>query len=205
MKKILTTFILFLISTLCFADDSAKRLLEILTPVQNMQAQFEQSIVDKKGHVLEKSAGKMSLLRPGKFRWDTEKPAHQLLIADGNKIWLFDESLKQVTVQSQAKKTASPVMLLSDPTTKLTEQFHICCLKKTGKQETFTLSPKNKAEMFQKIQLIFEEKQLAQMQLFDSLGQKTIIKFSHVHVNETVNPALFQFVIPSGVDVVSGS
>jgi outer membrane lipoprotein carrier protein len=204
MKKIITTLMLFFVTTLCFAEDSAKRLLDILTPLQNMQGQFEQSIVDKQGRVLEKSTGKISLLRPGKFRWDTEKPARQLLIADGTKIWLYDESLKQVTVQPQAKKTASPVMLLSDPTSKLTDQFNICCVKETGKQLAFTLSPKNKSEMFQKIQLIFAEGQLNQMQLSDSLGQKTIIKFTNVKINGSVDARLFAFVIPKGVDVVAG-
>src|SRR5271163_3974713 len=127
MKKIGFIIALLMISITCFADNSAKQLLGILTPLQNMQAEFQQSILDKDGRVLQQTFGKMALLRPGKFRWDTQKPSHQLLIADGKKIWLYDESLKQVTVQPQTKKIASPVMLLSDPTSKLMEQFNVCC------------------------------------------------------------------------------
>ena len=204
MKKITVALILLLMTSLCFAEDSAKRLLDILAPLQNMQGHFEQSIVDKQGRVLEKSFGKISLLRPGKFCWDTEKPTRQLLIADGKKIWLYDESLKQVTVQPQSKKVASPVMLLSDPTSKLTDQFTIYCEKQAGKQQAFTLLSKNKAEMFQKIQLIFIEGQLSQMQLSDSLGQKTMIKFTDVKINSSIDAGLFEFVAPKGVDVVAG-
>lgn len=196
--------LLLMTSMACFAqNDSAKQLLAILTPLQTMQAQFEQSIVSKNGKVLEKTSGKMALLRPGKFRWDTEKPTRQLLIADGKKIWLYDESLKQATVQPQVKKTTSPVMLLSDPTSQLTEQFDIRSGKPTAKAQTFTLVPKNKADMFQKIELVFTDNKLSQMRLSDNLGQSTIIKFQAVKTNVPL-PAEFEFVAPKGVDVVAG-
>lgn len=204
MKKIGFVFALWLTSLTCFADDSAKQLLAILTPLQTMQADFQQSILDKNGRVLEQTSGKMALLRPGKFSWDTQKPAHQLLIADGTKIWLYDESLKQVTVQPQTKKAASPVMLLSDPTSSLIEQFSVCCAKKSQAQLTFTLTPKDKAAMFQHAELSFKSGQLNQMQLFDNLGQRTMIKFSQVKTNVPLSPSLFAFVAPKGVDVVVG-
>lgn len=204
MKKIGLVFALLFTTLNCFAEDAAKKLLDILTPLQSMQAHFEQSIVDKNGRVLEKSVGDLSLLRPGKFRWDTQKPAHQLLIADGKKIWLYDESLKQVTVQPEMNKTASPVMLLSDPTSKLTEQFNITFANKDSVQPIFTLSPKNKSEMFQRIQLFFDSGKLSQMQLSDNLGQKTIIKFTDVKTNTSLNASLFEFTVPKGVDVVPG-
>lgn len=203
MKKLATTLFLLLISMTCYADDSAKQLLTILTPLQNMQAQFEQSIIGKNGRVLEKTSGQMALSRPGKFRWETTHPTHQLLIADGSKIWLYDENLKQVTVQSQDKRTPSPVMLLSDPTSQLTQQFKICCAKQKGPQQTFTLLPKNKSELFQKIELTFNNNQLAQMQLSDHLGQKTVIKFQSVKTNTNL-PTNFTFITPKGVDVVTG-
>lgn len=204
MKKIGFALALLLTSFTCFADESAKQLLAILTPLQTIQADFQQSILDKNGRVLEQSSGKMALMRPGKFSWDTQKPAHQLLIADGAKIWLYDESLKQVTVQPQTKKAASPVMLLSDPTSSLIEQFSVCCAKKTPAQLTFTLTPKDKAAMFQHAELSFKVGQLSQMQLFDNLGQRTVIKFSQVKTNIPLNKGLFVFVAPKGVDVVVG-
>jgi outer membrane lipoprotein carrier protein len=203
MKKLGFGLLLLMTSMVSFAEDSAKQLLAILTPLQTMQAQFEQAIVAKNGKVLEKTSGTMALLRPGKFRWETEKPSHQLLIADGKKIWLYDESLKQATVQPQVKKTTSPVMLLSDPTSSLTEQFNIHSSKPEGKTQTFTLVPKNKADMFQKIGLTFTDNQLNQMQLFDHLGQRTIIKFQAVKVNTPINTG-FEFVAPKGVDIVAG-
>jgi len=205
MKKIGFISILLIIAMSCFADDASKQLFGILTPLRTMQANFQQSILDKDGRVLEQTSGKMALLRPGKFRWDTEKPSHQLLIADGSKIWLYDESLKQVTVQPQTKKVASPVMLLSDPTMKLMEQFTIQVTGKAKKPLEFELTPRNKDEMFQHAALTFTQGQLSKMELFDSLGQKTVIKFTDVKINTTLTSDLFKFVVPEGVDVVTGS
>ena len=204
MKKIGFAVVLLMSAINCFAADAAKQLLDSLTPLQNIQANFQQSILDKDGRVLEQTSGKMTLLRPGKFRWDTQKPSHQLLIADGKKIWLYDESLKQVTVQPQTKKAASPVMLLSDPTTKLMEQFSVRSTGQAAKQLKFALTPKDKAGMFQRADLVFEAGRLSQMQLFDSLGQKTIITFTDVKTNNTLSSNLFEFTPPKGVDVVTG-
>lgn len=203
-KKIIFTLALCIYSVASLADEAAHQLLAILRPLQTIQAQFSQTILDKEGRVLEQTQGQMALLRPGKLRWETQKPTHQLLIADGKKIWLYDESLKQVTVQPQSQKTASPVMLLSDPTAQLMSQFTIHSIEPSKGQRLFTLIPNDKSAIFKEAKLSFVDGLLTQMYLRDHLGQMTKITFDQVKINILFHSAVFTFVTPKGADVVVG-
>src|SRR5437660_1200886 len=94
-KKIL---ILFFFSLPLYANPSDD-LIQLLNNIHTMQATFKQTVLDTKGKILSRSEGKMSLQRPGQFRWDVLRPNRQLIVTNGQKIWIYDVDLEQVTVR----------------------------------------------------------------------------------------------------------
>src|SRR5262245_30958888 len=97
------------------ADDAAtQRLSELLSKAQTMTARFSQLTLDGSGTRLQETSGQLSLKRPGLFRWHTDAPQEQLLISNGEKVWLFDPDLEQVTIQKLDQRlTQTPALLLS--------------------------------------------------------------------------------------------
>jgi outer membrane lipoprotein carrier protein len=190
---------------LAFAQTPAVELKQILTNLHSLQAHFAQTVFDGNGRVLQQSSGLMTLQRPGLFRWETEQPAKQLLIADGSKVWFYDAELEQVTVQKQQTINAnSPALLLSGTDQQLTEDFMVTRQMAANRNvQIFKLLPRANNNLFQSVQLVFWNQQLQKMRLIDSLGQATIINFSQVQTNPPLRAALFHFVIPRGVDVVN--
>lgn len=198
IRKYFILFFFLFFPVISFADSPSQELVQLLGNLQTLQAQFTQTVMDGRGKAIQKSSGQMLMQRPGKFRWQTFLPSKQLLIADGNKIWFYDEGLEQVTVQKQqAVSQNSPAMLLSGSPEQLSQQFLI---SKQG--STFKLVPKNKEGLFRSVQLTFNNQQLVNMKLIDNLGQVTLVQFSQFKSNPSLSMSLFTFKVPQGVDVV---
>jgi outer membrane lipoprotein carrier protein len=177
------------------ADDLAAKLANIKT----MQASFTQTLHDDRGTVSQKTTGQMYLQRPGKFRWQITKPK-QLLVADGNNLWVYDVDLQQVTKQRlNNHKVLSPAELLSGNVADLQRQFVVLQLTPND----FLLRPKSSNDMFQRVQLQFVNNQLRSLRFVNNLGQTSQLQFSQIQTNTPLNPALFRFSVPKGVDVVA--
>ena len=189
------------------ANTPAEQLSRLLGELHSMQAQFNQTIYDASGGSISRSKGRVSLERPGKFRWDTVTPTKQSIIADGQKIWIYDPDLEQVTVQAMKSNLAdSPAFLLTGSDTALMNSFTIAEAKaKRNKGTWFRLIPKDKNAMFNWVELGFHNKTLYQMRLQDGLGQQTIIQFNQVKYNQPIPSQRFNFKPPKGVDVISDS
>ena len=93
------------------ADDEAavKRLTGLLDQAQTLSGRFSQLTLDGSGTQLQETSGQMALKRPGLFRWHTDAPQEQLLVSNGQKVWLYDPDLMQVTVQTLDQRIAARV------------------------------------------------------------------------------------------------
>ena len=209
LKRLFVLVIFFFFAMHAWADPAAtEALVKFLSSYQQASGNFSQTLLDDKGDVLQSSAGTFSLSRPvngeavGKFRWETLKPAKQLLIADGQKIYFYDASLQQVTVQKQqaAAMHNSPAMLLSGSLDQISHAYNVEQAQKAD-QTIFILHPK-KDSFFHALKIKFStEKTLSGMNIEDNLGQKTEIEFNHI--SDNVNSTAFHFVAPAGTDVVN--
>jgi outer membrane lipoprotein carrier protein len=200
-KKFLAAVLLLL--PLCGnAMPANEQLAQLLNQVSSLQANFVQTIYDTNGEQLQQSSGQMTLQRPGKFRWQTQSPAKQLLIADGKHLWFYDIDLAQATEQPQTADKNSPALLLSGSTTALTQNFIISQLLTTANQQLFKLLPKTKSALFQKVQLAFHHNTLSKMQMDDNLGQITVIEFAQTKNNPPLDANLFRFTPPKGIDII---
>lgn len=179
-------------------------LSQLLNNLQTSRADFTQTVMNSRGRILQQISGKMTIQRPGCFRWEVMQPNKQLLIADGQRILFYDIDLQQITIQKQkTADTDSPAALLSESPKNLTQLFVIHPLMDV---QGFTLLPKNKNALFQSITLIFQKDRLYEMRLTDKLDQQTVINFSQVELNPHLSAKTFQFVIPKdqNIEIVKG-
>ena len=171
--------------------------------VKGLEARFEQQVFDGNGRQTEKSAGTVKLSAPRQFRWEYRTPSPQLIVADGDHIWIYDPDLQQVTVRNQSfEEQSSPLAVLIDPT-ELDRQFTISEGGKAEGMDWLLLLPK-KAEgaPFAKAKLGFGPSGLIRMELDDALGQHTVIGFSGWNRNPKFAKGDFMFTPPKGADVV---
>jgi outer membrane lipoprotein carrier protein len=186
------------------ADDTAAvaRLTALLSQAKTLTGRFSQLTLDGSGTQLQETAGEMALQRPGLFRWHTDAPAEQLLVSNGQKVWLYDPDLQQVTIQVMDQRlTHTPALLLSGDVSKISENFEVT-FKEGGSVVDFILKPKAKDSLFDNLRLSFRNSVINDMQLVDSVGQRTNILFLGVKMNEPVSASQFSFEIPAGVDVI---
>ena len=181
--------------------ESVKRLGQLLGS-DTITARFSQLTLDGSGTQLQETAGEMSVKRPGLFYWHTDAPQEQLMVSDGQKVSLWDPDLEQVTIKKLDQRlTQTPALLLSGDVSKISESFDITS-KQAGDVMDFTLKPKTKDTLFDSLRLSFRGGKINDMQLIDSVGQRTNLLFTGVKVNEPVPASKFKFDIPKGADVI---
>lgn len=184
-------------------NDAGHELVEeFVTEVRTMSGRFEQQLVDENDDVTDTSSGSFEIMRPGRFRWSYTEPYEQLLVADGTNVWSYDVDLEQVTVKPQAEALGSTPASLLGGSAEVLDNFEV--------QGSFTdrgtvwvrLQPKNGDTSFEMIELGFTDGVLTRMILTDDLEQTTLVALHDVEVNETIDPARFEFSPPEGVDLV---
>ena len=200
MKKIMWCAMMFWGGLAC-SDTVSDALQAKLNAIRTMSATFNQVVSAKKREV-SRSSGTMALSRPGHFRWQTQNPMKQSVIADGRHLWVYDVDLEQVTVKKQDKGLGGTAALfLSGYNNTVTKDFDVT-VKKQNNIHHYDLHAKSSKANFQQVQLTFQGNALSGMVLFDQLGQRTDVQLSQIKINPTLSKALFQFNTPKGVDVV---
>jgi outer membrane lipoprotein carrier protein len=192
----------FLISSA--AQAGARQQMTAFTKnLQGLSSPFEQTVYNPAGKVSDKSSGVVKLKAPRQFRWQTLKPYPQTIVADGNHIWIYDPDLEQVTVRNQsAEESNSPLAVLID-SSEMDRQFKVTEAAKANGLEWLQLKPKKPDEApFEKAMLGFSAKGLARMELYDGLGQRTVISFTQWQRNPKFTKTDFTFTPPKGADVV---
>ena len=183
---------------------SARSQLDAFTRgLKGLDANFTQQVYDPNGRKADTSAGNVRMAAPRQFRWEYRQPAPQLIVADGDHIWIYDPELEQVTVrQHSLEEQDSPLSVLIDPT-ELDRQYRVSEGGRTSGLDWLVLAPRKLDEApFQKARLGFGAGGLARMELTDGLGQRTVIGFSAWKRNPAFPRGTFRFTPPKGVDVV---
>ena len=192
-----------LFTTSIFAAQPSEELAGLLNKFNAMTGQFTQVLYDANGKPMQKSSGSMALQRPGKFRWEVYQPNPQLLIADGNSLWIYDKDLAQATKQKLDQSSNSPALLLSGSIESVQARFNVSYPgNENAAGKWFMLKPKDKNDMFQWVELRFVNGSLADMRLYDNLNTLTDFHFSKVKINPPLNASMFQFKAPKGVEVI---
>ena len=178
------------------------RLNQFMSATQSATGDFEQRIYGRDRKVVQESRGTLAFSRPGKFRWAYVKPYPQLIVGDGARVWIYDEDLKQVTVRKLDQALgATPAALLAGAN----DALKAFALKDDGAKdglEWVEAIPREKESNFERIRMGFGFSGLERMELTDTFGQTTELRFTGFQRNARVDPGLFRFVPPQGADVI---
>ena len=180
-----------------------EQLKSFLVDAKTIKAAFEQTVADGSGKVIQQSTGSMQLSRPGKFRWEYVKPYRQLVVGDGEKLWLYDPDLNQVTVKKLDKAIGSSPAALLAGDAEIEKNFN---LKDGGADKNLNwveATPKSSESTFDRVRMGFAGSGLSVLELKDNFGQTTVIRFANVQLNSKPAAGDFSFTPPKGADVIS--
>lgn len=193
---------LLLLSHSATADLAQDQLDSFVKDVETFQANFEQTLYDADSQPLQITTGSIKLKRPGRFVWAYEGAGSQEIIADGERIWLYDKELEQVTVNAIDERIAGTPLVLLMRSAPLEDSFEIVELGEAENINWLELTPKSETSDFEKVFIGLNEEGLAAMELRDNFGQATQIRFSDFESGIELDDSLFEFEAPEGVDVI---
>lgn len=147
------------------------------------------------------STGTFVFARPGKFIWSYVKPYEQVLQADGDKLYIFDKDLNQVTVKKLGDALGSSPAAILFGSNDLEKNFTLSEVGAKDGAEFLRAVPKNKDTSFEEILIGLKDGTLVTMELKDSFGQSSVLWFKNIEKNPALNAASFKFVMPKGADV----
>jgi len=187
-----------------FADSALEDFLARIKQLKTMDAEFSQFTRDNNGQVLQQMTGTLTVAKPGKLRWHTDEPFEQLVVSDGDLVWIYDMDLEQVTIRDMDQRVQeTPALLLTGDVDHVEKSF-VVAEESTSKEKVFQLVPKDPSQLFESLEFHYRGDQIARMMIFDAAGQVTEISFKDVKVNQPVDGQAFVFDVPEGVDVIDG-
>lgn len=191
--------------------DAVSRLQAFAAQVKQGQAGFTQTVISPDGKKVRKSSGTLAFAKPSRFRFEYTKPMPQLIVGDGQQVWLYDPDLKQATVRPMTEAMgATPAALLAGGS--LERDFVLKALppepapvgSPTGSAtlEWVQALPKVKDGAFQSVKVGFKGDQLVAIEVLDGFGQRSRLDFTPFDRQSALPADRFTFTPPPGVDVL---
>lgn len=178
-------------------------LAQLLAGYDRYRASFQQYTLSENGARQEQSSGHFAIQKPDRFDWVTEQPFAQRIVGDGEFIWIYDPDLEQVTRKpSDNQADSAPSMILNGQIEELDQRFAIVRSEGDAGRAIYDLLPRESEGNFTRIRLLFDQRQLSELMLEDSLGQRTLILLDQVELNPALDADRFRFVPPAGVDLI---
>lgn len=181
--------------------DAVEALHGFVENVRSGRAQFTQTVTSPDGAKTKKSTGTFEFQRPNRFRFDYLKPYEQQIVADGQKVWMYDLDLQQVTTRPYDQALGStPAALLSGG--KIDKDFVLKALPDEGGMQWVQADPRSKDSGIRALRVGFRGADLSVFEMTDAFGQRSRLDFSHMEANASLPATRFQFVPPKGADVL---
>jgi len=198
-----TTIALLLLIPALALGATVESLKGLLNETTTAKGRFAQTVFDKNNKPLQQSTGTLAFSRPGKFRWEYNKPYEQTIVGDGTRLWIYDKDLNQVTARKLDRALgASPAALLAG-SNEIDKSYALKSVGSEGGLDWLEATPKTKDTAFESIRLGFGKSGLEAMELRDQFGQMTAIKFSDLQRNGKIPAEDFTFTPPKGAAVIS--
>jgi outer membrane lipoprotein carrier protein len=200
MKLVL--FLAALLPTAAGAS-SINELKALLAQTTTARAQFAQIVLDRNMKRLQQATGTMQFSRPGKFRWEYDRPHEQLIVGDGKRVWLYDKELNQVTVRRMDRALGSSPAAILAGSNDIEKDYALTAIGNREGLEWLEAVPRAQDTAFERVRFGFGKSGLEAMELRDQFGQITVIKFSTIERNVKLPGESFRFTPPKGADVIS--
>ncbi len=181
--------------------DAVATLREFVQEVSSGRSAFTQTVSSADGTRKKTSSGSFEFQRPNRFRFAYAKPFEQLIVADGQKVWIFDADLNQASSRKLGQALgATPAALLAGGS--LDKDFVLSSEPPRDGLVWAVAMPRTKDGPFQQLRVGFRGKTLAALEILDSFGQRSLLQFSRFEANLPLAAELFRFTPPAGADVI---
>ncbi|MGJ8663867.1 MAG: outer membrane lipoprotein chaperone LolA [Marinicella sp.] len=181
-------------------DDPLQLLAEVRKDLNGLHANFSQYELTEDNQKIDINIGQVWMQAPAQFRWLYVDPIEQLIVADGEKVWVYDEDLEQVTVKAQSNEMNPIYVIINDELSQL--HYQIKHEMQNQGLDWISLTPKEKNEEVQTVWLAVKDNLIVQIKVVNNFGQTLVFDFHDIKRNPEFEPGLFQFIPPEGVDVV---
>ncbi len=209
MKRFVTSILLVAAAGLAQAD-GLQSLEAFMQGAQAGKADFTQTVTapakDGQAARSKTSSGQFSFQRPGRFKFEYRKPFEQVIVADGKTLWMYDADLNQVTQRAQAKVLdATPAAILASAASvqALRADFDLKAAPDQDGLQWVEALPKAKDGQLKSVRVGFAGDKLAAIDMLDSFGQRSLMRFTGVQTSASLPAETFKFVAPKGADVLA--
>ncbi len=201
MKKFLVSTLLMFAAAAASAQTAVDTLKEFVRDVKSGRAEFTQTVTSPDGAKKKTSSGKFEFSRPNRFRFAYLKPFEQLIVADGQKVWIYDADLNQASSRKFSQALgATPAALLAGGS--LEKDFDLAAQPAKDGLEWVEATPKAKDGSFKSVRVGFKGKTLSAIEVVDAFNQRSLLQFTQFVPNEPIKPEAFVFTVPKGADVI---
>lgn len=214
---------LWLCSTFVFAETpsaeqaSASAALEArLVAFDGVIAQFDQTVTNAQGYLVEQASGTLHLAKP-RFRWEVSDPFPQIILANSSEVEIYDPDLEQVTRRTLGNALhEAPLALLTEADLALEQHFSVDVLGAYAANDEgldgapdllhtrYVLRPLSSEALFERIEIEFINETLSALVIYDHTGQETLIRFAEYRAQQVIQSSMFELEYPAGTDFVRG-
>jgi outer membrane lipoprotein carrier protein len=200
MKRLIAASLLAAASWAAHAD-SVDTLRDFVRDVKTGRANFTQTVTSPDGAKKKNSSGSFEFSRPNRFRFNYAKPFEQVIVGDGQKVWIYDADLNQVSSRKMTQALGeTPAALLAGGS--MEKDFTLAAQPSKDGLDWVLATPKTKDGPFQSVRVGFKAKDLAAIEITDSFGQHSMLVFNQMTPNAPIPAESFKFVVPKGADVI---
>lgn len=211
IRSIVVAVGLSMIAGAASAGPAVEQLKKFGTSAKSAQGSFEQTVAD--GKKLKRSSGTFSFSRPGKFRWEYAAPYKQTIVGDGQKLWIWDPDLNQVTERKIGNALGSTPAAILFGESNFEKDFNLFESKalpgdgaEGAKLGWVEARPKKKSGDdslgFQLIRFGFDKDRLARLVMLDNFNQTTTVYFSSLQLNTKIDAGVYRFKAPKGAEIL---
>jgi outer membrane lipoprotein carrier protein len=198
--RLLAAVLLFVVAAA--QASSLDRFKDFVRNTQSARADFDQKVYDRSGKLSQESKGSFVFQRPGLFRWVYAKPVDQVIVGDGERVWIHDRDLNQVTVRKLSRALGSTPAALLAGSADIEKAFQLSDAGTKEGLEWLEATPLDRDAGFEHVRMGFDAEGLRAMELFDHFGQRTVLRFENLRRNPKVDKSEFRFEPPKGADVL---
>ena len=179
-----------------------EQLREFLEQTRSARGAFTQKVLRASGQTLESTSGQFAFTRPGKFRWDVQRPFEQLMVADGEQLWFYDKDLNQVTIRKLGDALGSTPAAILFGSSELDKGFTLKALDERDGVAWVEALPKSTEQGFDRIAIGLRDGLPVAMEVRDAFGRTSMFAFSGIERNAQIEPQSFSFTPPQDADIV---
>ena len=172
--------------------------------VQTLKANFEQKAFVKMLNRTEITRGNVQIKKPGKMKWIYSSPDPQVLISDQKNLWLYapeEEEVTKIPIEN-VYSSNTPALFLAGQGI-LTDIFNVVQVLTEKDKFVAVFTPKVVESSLSRLVLRANKNnyQITGVTVYDKLGNETAIKFRSIRINEEIPESVFNFEVPTGVEV----